>query len=64
MNRIASGVLTALAVGLIVALLREFGWDPFLAAEWIISWVWEVVSRIADLWSSNETFKEVTKKPA
>ena len=63
MGRIMNGLVGIVVAGLLVAILREFNWDPFAAAEWALSRVWEVISHVADLWSSNDTFKDATKKP-
>lgn len=63
MRRITNGIVGLIVVGFFVALLRQFDWDPFAAAEWALSWVWDSITRVADIWSNNETFQEVTKKP-
>lgn len=64
MGRIMSGLGTLALVGLAVAILRAFDYDIFAAVEWAASWAWETISRVADIWSNNDSFKEVTKKPA
>lgn len=63
MRRI-SNVLVILAVtGLAVAVLRAFNWDPFAVAEWAFHHVWNTIDGAANLWSDNDTFREVTEPP-
>ena len=64
MGRVLNGFIFLVVAGLVVAILREFGWDPFAAAEWAFSKVWATINHVADLWSNNETFREVTEKPS
>lgn len=52
-----------LLIGLSIALLRAFNWDVF----GIVNWIWNIASKIvyavADFFSGNETFQNVTKAP-
>jgi hypothetical protein len=64
MGRVLNGIVFLIVAGFVVALMRKFEWDPFEAAQWAIAWVWDSIDRVADIWSSNDTFKEATEKPS
>ena len=51
------------AAGLVIAILRQFDWDPFAAGAWAIDQAWTSLNHVADLWSSNDTFKHATRAP-
>lgn len=63
MGRVLSGFVFIIVAGLLVAILKEFDWDPFAAAAWAFNNLWNTITHVADLWSGNDTFKEVTKEP-
>lgn len=62
-NKIVKGLGYLIIGGLLIAVLRQFGWDPFAAGAWVLSEVWAVLNHVADLFQSNETFQEVTREP-
>lgn len=62
-NKILRGLGILVLMGLAVALLRAFDFDPFGIIDWIFSWVGTVVSAIADFFGGNQYFKTFTDKP-
>ena len=63
-TRVKNALVALIVAGMVYAILRQFDWDPFAAVGWVISWIWETIISIADLFSSSDTFKEATKKPS
>lgn len=59
-----NGVVGIVALGFIVAIGQAFGGDPFAVIEWLVGRGLDMIGAIADWFSSNETFKDVTKEPA
>jgi putative flippase GtrA len=52
-----------LACGFGLAVLRVFNYDPFGVVDWLFSWASNIIGRIADFFSGNETFQKATRKP-
>jgi len=52
------------AAGVIVALLKMFGGDPFAVLEWAWSWVISFIDRISDWLSGNYYFQKAASSPA
>lgn len=50
--------------GFLLALLRVFNFDVFAVGEWIFDIIASVVSRIADWFANNETFRRITATPS
>lgn len=45
---------------LFIAFMRAMHWDPFGAVDWI----WHrIIDPIANMFSSNQTFREITSTP-
>lgn len=63
MSRIVNGIVFIVVAGLLVAILRQFDYDPFAAAAWAFDKVWAAIDHSADFWSDNETFQKVTEEP-
>lgn len=63
MSKVLNGLATLALIGLVVAILRAFDWDIIAAADWLLSWFWDTITKVADIWSNNDSFKEATKKP-
>lgn len=63
MGKLGSIVGALLVGGLLIALLREFNWDPFALVEWFAMSLWELLNWIGDGFSSNPTFQEAVEAP-
>ena len=63
MGKLINGIVFLVIAGFVVALMRKFEWDPFAAGEWVLSWTWDSIDRVANIWSDNDTFQEMTEKP-
>ena len=50
--------------GFLLALMRVFNWDPFGVVGWLWDWFSAIVTRIADFFTGNDTFRKVTSKPS
>lgn len=50
---------TLIVVGLAIAILRVFGWDPIAALLWVADKLWEIVNQIADWFTGNGTFRSL-----
>lgn len=57
------GVGVLILLGLLIAVLRVFNWDPFGVVTWIWDWFALVVTSIADFFTGNDTFRKVTSAP-
>lgn len=65
MNSIIKVLLVIGALGLAWALLIMFGYNPFAAIKWGLSWLWQGVVGVKDtLLSSNGFRKAVTVDPS
>lgn len=62
MGKVLHFVVYIAVAGLAFAILRAFDWDIFAAIEWGLRTVWDLIMHVADIWSSNSTFRDVTKK--
>lgn len=60
---IINGILALVVVGFGIAVLESFDWDIFAVIEWMFSFTYSIVDRIAEFFSSNKTFQEVTSAP-
>lgn len=50
-------IQTILVLGLILAVLKMFGMDPILAVGWFFEKFLDMVFRVADWFSNNNTFR-------
>lgn len=50
--------------GLLIALLRAFDFDPFGIIDWIWNIGTSILNKIADWFSNNDTFQNVTRAPS
>jgi len=57
--QVVSGIVV---VGLIIALLRVFDWDIVALIEWVFDFIFTITNKIADMFSNNDTFKNIVKK--
>lgn len=71
MNMIIKIILIIVGAGFVMALMRAFNYDVFGIIDWIwrtgvnvISWVFnKPISGVADTFSGNESFQNLTKAP-
>lgn len=63
MQFLKQGLTFIFFAGLGLGLLRLFGGDPFAVMTWLIDWILHAIDTVADFFASNDSFKEVTKKP-
>lgn len=59
-KNIVVGVLLA---GLLLALLRAFDYNVIALIEWGINFVVKIVGTVADWFSGNQQFQEITTAP-
>lgn len=63
MRTIINGIVMLVVVGLFIAIMRQFDWDFIAAFDWLFGLFFSIVNWIADFFSSNPTFQEVTNAP-
>lgn len=60
MRFIMNGIFMLVAIGLFIAVMRQFDWDFIAAFEWLFGLFFSIVDRIAEFFSNNKTFNEMT----
>lgn len=50
--------------GFLFALLRTFDYDPFGVINWIFEMFMGTLTRIADVFTGNDTFRRLTSAPS
>lgn len=56
-------IMIVSALGLLLALMRAFGWDIFSIIEWVFGWFSAVVNAVADFFSGNASFQRAVQEP-
>jgi hypothetical protein len=57
------GVMIVAALGLLLAIMKAFGWDIFALIEWAFSWVSTVINAVADFFMGNPSFQKAVQEP-
>lgn len=58
-SKILRGLGFLVIIGLGLAILKIFNYDPFGFVDWLLSTAWNIIQKISNWFASNETFQKI-----